>query len=585
MGTDNTALVSVRVLENDVALTKTVDNPTPPLGGLVTYTIRATNHGPDTAEVLDVYDVVTQGSRAFVSATATRGIVTPEAPPPAFLPGATAPARLWTLGTLPVGATETLTLVERVTSLGPLANTAATDAGLHVDPSLANNVASATVEVQPVADIAVTKRVSPATTQVGETVTFTVTATNRGPNDATGVQISDGLPAGLTLLAATPSQGAYDPATGAWAVGALATGAAATLDLAARVDQAGELTNVATRTAADQFDPDPSNNAGGATLTSLPSADIQVRKTVTNPVPNVNDDVTFTLTVTNAGPTAASGVQVTDRLPGGLTLVSATPSQGTYTIDTGIWDIGALPDGGRVTLDLVATVTQAGVLHNLATKTAQGEDDPVSLNNAAGVILNGQEADIQVRKTVDRTVPVVGEIVTYTVTVTNHGPSAATGVQVTDRLPAGLTFVDATPSQGTYHPGTGVWDSGRAGQGRGRRHSLLDAGGAGRDDRHAGEYRDAHPGRAAGSQPGQRPRPCHHPRSGGRRSHDYQDRSRRAGGARGPGALHPGGHQSGPQCRDRRPGGGPGAPRDHRDDLDLYRLAGITVPRGRNRGD
>ena len=214
VGTDNTASVSVRVLENDVALTKTVDTPTPPLGGLVTYTIRVTNHGPDTAEVLDVYDVVTQGSRAFVSATATQGTVTPEAPPPALLPGATAPARLWTLATLPVGATETLTLVERVTSLGPLANTAATDAGLHVDPSLANNVASATVEVQPVADIAVTKRVSPATPQVGETVTFTVTATNRGPNDATGVQISDGLPAGLTLLAATPSQGTYDPATG-----------------------------------------------------------------------------------------------------------------------------------------------------------------------------------------------------------------------------------------------------------------------------------------------------------------------------------------------------------------------------------
>ena len=460
MGTNNTASVSVRVLENDVALTKTVDTPTPPLGGLVTYTIRVTNHGPDTAEVLDVYDVVTQGSRAFVSATATQGTVTPEAPPPAFLPGATAPARLWTLGTLPVGATETLTLVERVTSLGPLANTAATDAGLHVDPSLANNVASATVEVQPVADIAVTKRVSPATPQVGETVTFTVTATNRGPNDATGVQISDGLPAGLTLLAATPSQGTYDPATAVWAVGALATGAAATLDLAARVDQAGELTNVATRTAADQFDPDPSNNAGGATLTSLPSADIQVRKTVTNPVPNVDDDVTFTLTVTNAGPTAASGVQVTDRLPGGLTLVSATPSQGTYTADTGVWDIGALPDGGRVTLDLVATVTQAGVLHNLATKTAQGEDDPVSLNNAAGVILNGQEADIQVRKTVDRTVAAVGEIVTFTVTVTNQWPERGDG-GAGDRSPAGRPDVRRTPPRprGPTTPAraSGIW--------------------------------------------------------------------------------------------------------------------------------
>ena len=342
---------------------------------------------------------------------------------------------------------------------------------------------------------------------------------------------------------------------------------------------------MATRTAADQFDPDPSNNAGGATLTSLPSADIQVRKTVTNPVPNVNDDVTFTLTVTNAGPTAASGVQVTDRLPGGLTLVSATPSQGTYTVDTGVWDIGALPDGGRVTLDLVATVTQAGVLHNLATKTAQGEDDPVSLNNAAGVILNGQEADIQVRKTVDQTVPAVGELVTYTVTVTNHGPSAATGVQVTDRLPAGLTFVAATPSQGTYHAGTGVWDLGAlASAGAGATAFLTLAARV----ETTGTLENTAT-RTQGAQPDPNPANDHDSviiigqvvadLTITKTDHVMQD------GARGPAALHPGGHQSWPQCRDRRPGGGPGAPRAHRDDLDLYRLAGITVPRGRNRGD
>jgi uncharacterized repeat protein (TIGR01451 family) len=466
--TNDTATVSVRVLEHDVAITKTADNPTPPLGGLVTYTIRVTNFGPDTAEVLDVYDVVTEGSSTFVSGIATQGKVVPEALPPFYLPGAPAPARLWTIPLLPVGATETLTLVERVTSLGRLTNTAATDAGLHLDRSPSNdgdrfpdnNFASTTVEVQSTADVAITKRVSEATPRVGDPVTFTVTATNHGPNDATGVQVSDSLPVGLTWQSVTPSQGHYDPTTGAWTVGTLATGAAATLDLTARVDQAGALTNVATKTVADQFDPNPSNNAGGVTLTGLPSADIQVRKTVTNPAPDVDDDITFTLTVTNAGPTAASGVQVTDLLPAGLTLVRATPSQGTYTATTGVWDIGGLANGAHVTLDLVATVTQAGLFTTLATKTAQGEDDPVSTNNAAGVILNGQEADLQVVTSADQTTPTVGQPVTVTETVTNSGPSAASGVQVTTPLPGGLTFVDATPSQGTYNPSTGVWDLG-----------------------------------------------------------------------------------------------------------------------------
>jgi uncharacterized repeat protein (TIGR01451 family) len=453
--TNNAASASVRTLENDIAITKTVDNPTPPLGGLVTYTIRLTNLGPDTAEFLDVRDVVTRGSTTFVSATITQGVIDPAFHPPEE-PALT--MRRWSLPVLPAGASETLTLVERVTSLGPLTNEASClDVGIHSEFNLGNNVAAVTVEVQPTADIAVSKTVSATPPAVGDTVLFTVTATNRGAGDATGVQVSDGLPAGLTLLSSTLSQGTYDAATGVWTVGTVATGAAATLELAARVDQAGGLTNVAVRTAADQFDPDPSDNAGGVTLTGQPSADIQLLQTVDNPAPNVEDTVTFTLTVTNAGPTAATGVQVTDPLPAGLTLVSATPSQGTYTAGIGVWDIGALAHGGRVTLDLVATVTRTGTVTALATKTAQGEDDPVRANDASGAVLNGQQADLQVLKIVDRTVPAVGDLVTFTVTVTNNGPSAATGIVVTDALSAGITVRAGTPSQGTYTATTGVW--------------------------------------------------------------------------------------------------------------------------------
>ena len=457
MGTNNAASVSVRVLENDVAITTTVDNPTPPLGETVTYTIRVTNHGPDPADQVSVLDIVTRGSTAFVSATATQGTIDPAVP----LPGTGFPPALrWTVVTLPVGATETLTLVKRVTSLGPIDTMAIADPGLHVDNARGNNLALTTIAGQPTADLVVTKRVSETTPTVGDTVTFTVTVTNSGPGEATGVQVSDGLPAGLTLVSSTPSQGIYSPDTGVWEVGALAPGAAATLAVAARVEQAGEVTNVATRTVADQFDPDPSNNAGGVTLTGQPSADIQVLQTVDNPAPNVDDTVRLTLTVRNAGPSDATGVQVTDLLPAGLTLVSATPSQGTYTTGTGVWDIAALAHGASVTLAIVATVTQAGTLTILASKTAQGEEDPVESNDASGVILHGQAADVQVLKTVDVSTPLVGQSVTFTVTVINHGPSVATSVVVTEQVPAGVTVLATTPSQGTYTVATGVWTVG-----------------------------------------------------------------------------------------------------------------------------
>ena len=68
----------------------------------------------------------------------------------------------------------------------------------------------------------------------------------------------------------------------------------------------------------------------------------------------VGSNVTFTITASNLGPSNATGVQVTDLLPAGLTFVSAVPSQGTYTSGTGVWNIGALVSGSSATLSLAA---------------------------------------------------------------------------------------------------------------------------------------------------------------------------------------------------------------------------------------
>ena len=78
------------------------------------------------------------------------------------------------------------------------------------------------------ADLSLAKMVSDATPNVGDTVTFTVTLTNSGPASASGVQVSDLLPAGLSFLGAVPSQGSYDGITGLWTVGTLASGGVAT---------------------------------------------------------------------------------------------------------------------------------------------------------------------------------------------------------------------------------------------------------------------------------------------------------------------------------------------------------------------
>ncbi len=198
-------------------------------------------------------------------------------------------------------------------------------------------------------------------------------------------------------------------------------------------------------------------------------ADLSLTKTVDEAAPNVGDDVTFTVTLNNAGPNPATNVQVKDVLPAGLAFISAAPSQGTYDQVSGIWDlVDPIPVAGTATLDVVAQVTGPGAAENIAEVTASDQFDPDSTpNNSApaeddqdSVTVTPQQADLSLTKTVDNNIPLVAMDVRFTITVSNAGPDAATHVEVTDHLPAGLTFITATPTQGSYDPVSGVWTVG-----------------------------------------------------------------------------------------------------------------------------
>ena len=183
-------------------------------------------------------------------------------------------------------------------------------------------------------------------------------------------------------------------------------------------------------------------------------------KTVSNPTPNVGDVITFMVTLTNSGPSTATGVAVTDLLPTGLTFQSATPSQGTYDNATGLWTVGAVAPGTPQTLQIQARVVSPDAQTNTATITDSDQFDPNTANNTASATETPQQADLALTKSVTNLIPSVGDQVTFTVTLTNSGPSTATGVQVTEFLSSGLGIVSATPSQGTYTPGSGLWDVG-----------------------------------------------------------------------------------------------------------------------------
>jgi len=120
-----------------------------------------------------------------------------------------------------------------------------------------------------------------------------------------------------------------------------------------------------------------------AFVTVSPSADLSLTKAVDDPTPNVGSNVTFTIVVSNGGPSDATGVNVTDVLPYGLTFVSADPAA-SYNNSTGVWTVGNLTNGANATLTIVATVSDLGGsgVTNIATASAITVD-PALGNNAA----------------------------------------------------------------------------------------------------------------------------------------------------------------------------------------------------------
>ena len=146
--------------------------------------------------------------------------------------------------------------------------------------------------------------------------------------------------------------------------------------------------------------------------------------------------------------------------------INSDDSGGSYVPGTGVWTVGALTTGSNAVLTLTATVdagTAGTTITNVITDVSQNEHDtgdtPDDLTATVTVSLP-TDVDLLVRKTVSDETPVEGQVIIYTLSVTNNGPANATGVYLTDVLPAGVTYVSDTPSQGTYDDVTGVWTVG-----------------------------------------------------------------------------------------------------------------------------
>ena len=231
---------------------------------------------------------------------------------------------------------------------------------------------------------------------VGNTPVFMLTAYNSGSYDeATGVVLTYTIPNGFkydgadcggigTLSYTYNNQ--TNTGTLTWDIGYMPKDGIVTTYVTLMVEAVGDQTANLTTTASlqhvDQYNINANNNQNvTCAITSPPSADIQVNQTETTYTSNGNTYVTYTIPVTNNGPSNATSVQITDNLPNGTKYISDN-SQGTYNPTTGIWNIGTLNNQQTTTLTITAQITGTGTIINTAEETNQDQSDNNYNNNA-----------------------------------------------------------------------------------------------------------------------------------------------------------------------------------------------------------
>ena len=436
----------------DLKVDKTDDANPVIAGQTLTYTLTISNLSGVTATDVMATDPLPVGV-TFQSATSSQGSVTQS--------NGVVTA---TLGTLAEGAVATVTIVVKVNvgTTGTITNDASVT-GRELDLNLLNNTSQKSTLVITRADLEIVKTddIDPIT--AGEFLTYTLAVTNHGPSNATGVTVTDSLPANVTFQSATTTQGTVTVTNGLLTanLSGLAVGNSATITVRVRVapGTTTSLSNTGTVTG-NETDPVPSNNQDTEPTVVITRTDLEIVKTDDVDPVTAGNLLTYTMVVTNHGPSDATGVSVSDPLPAGVTFVSATTSQGSIAVANGVLTgtLGNLANNGTATITVTVRVNASTTtnLNNTATVTGNQPDPTPSNNQDSEPTVVITRTDLGIVKSDDVDPVTAGNLLTYTLVITNHGPSDATGVSVSDPLPAGVTFTSATTTQGSVTLANGV---------------------------------------------------------------------------------------------------------------------------------
>lgn len=397
-------------------------------GDIVIWTLKITNNGPNVGTGIRLKDLIPDGliilSCDDENYDKKTGILN--------------------IDSLNMGESKIINIKTLVNKTGTFINEASVS-GNEYDWDLKNNNDSAGINVNPSADLAVEILVNDTNPKFNSLVKWTLRVTNNGPDEATGVVVCDLLSKDLIYLSST---GNYDVKSGLWNIGTLEMGKSVSIDIVTLVNKTGKITNDA-NVSGREYDWNLSNNYDNKSIDVDVCADLAIEKLVNDTAPKFNSLVEWTLRVTNNGPDTATGVVVCDILPEGLISIDKSFN--------GTWNVGKLLNNQTKELTIICLVNKTGKLVNIADIAGNEYDCNLTNNIVNKSIEVASSADLFVKKYVNNTAPDFGEIIKWSVVVSNNGPDIATNVRVNDLLDDGLIFVKSSSTKGSYDAKSGIW--------------------------------------------------------------------------------------------------------------------------------
>lgn len=426
----NNAFIKIQCDNAKLVATKTTQQTTIGLNGLINYQIRVENQGQSPADNVIVIDTIPPNTQ-FQSSDA--GCVSD---------GTNITCQL---NSIPANQSRTVTLTFQVLPSAECNSVIYNKAHVQATnlPEITTNIVQSNISCNPPV-LQITKTASQAQVNRNGSISYAITVKNTGQAPAANVVINDNVPAGLTFQSSDSGCVQQGPVV-TCSLSAIPANQSRTVTMNFLVSGTAACNaNIFNSATVQATGVSPlSSNTAQITVQCTPPQ-ITLTKTPSKAQANLDDTVSYAIQVSNGGQSQADNVAITDQVPVGLIYQSSDSNcslQGTNVVCS----VGSIPSGQSKTVNLVFKVaTTSSLCGTPITNTATAQIAGLNqLSANAQITIQCAPANLVITKTPSKTFVNRGDTVTYAINVTNAGQATAPNAVIVDHVPTGLTYVSS----------------------------------------------------------------------------------------------------------------------------------------------